>query len=336
MSKSSRSNSPALNRRDLLRLSTVAGVGAVLPTYGALANVKGGSAEVPAGTCSTPSSAIATTQYGKVRGYVEDGVLTFKGVPYGAPTSGENRWLPAKAPTPWDGEYPALIYGANCPQRLHDWVSEQSFLFQWTDGWQSEDMEMTVETNQIDNNVIWNVRNAEPGTPGQRGCAGSGIFDNATDKLIVAQNLIGRCDNSALFAITRPDRRGSGTGTGNIISNNIFAKCDRSAIVFLNPGNEANGNVYVDMDLDSVESRGQSVGSSDAELLDDLRDLVGRKSAGSLERHHPFRRVQLARRRHSGRCNWQGATRLKESMRDTADVPELEEDSSARPGGSRQ
>jgi para-nitrobenzyl esterase len=33
-----------------------------------------------------------------------------------------------------------LIYGANCPQRLHDWVSEQSFLFQWTDGWQSEDM----------------------------------------------------------------------------------------------------------------------------------------------------------------------------------------------------
>ena len=104
MSTSSRSNGPALNRRDLLRLSTVAGVGAVLPTYGAFANVKGGSAEVPAGTCSTPRSAIATTQYGKVRGYVEDGVLTFKGVPYGAPTGGENRWLPAKAPTPWDGD----------------------------------------------------------------------------------------------------------------------------------------------------------------------------------------------------------------------------------------
>ncbi len=97
-------------------------------------------------------------------------------------------------------------------------------------------MEMNTETNQIDNNVIWDVRNAEPGTPGQRGCAGSGIFDNATDKLIIAQNLIGRCDNSGLFAITRPDRRGSGTGTGNVISNNIFAKCDTSAIVILNPG----------------------------------------------------------------------------------------------------
>ena len=101
--------------------------------------------------------------------------------------------------------------------------------------------------NQIDNNIIWNVRNAEPGTPGQRGCAGSGIFDNASDKLIIAQNLIGRCDNSGIFAITRPDRRGSGTATDNNISNNIFAKCDKSAIVFLNPKNEAEGNVYVDM-----------------------------------------------------------------------------------------
>ena len=126
-------------------------------------------------------------------------------------------------------------------------------------------MEMTIETNQIDNNVIWNVRNAEPGTPGQRGCAGSGIFDNATDKLIVAQNLIGRCDNSALFAITRPDRRGSGTGIGNVISNNIFAKCDKSAIVFLNPGNQADGNVYVGM-----PARFQGYGEGDAKQYVDL------------------------------------------------------------------
>src|SRR4030095_10164543 len=116
------------------------GVGAVMPTSDAFAQTKGEHTRALADTCTTPRSAVATTQYGKVRGYVEDGVLTFKGVPYGAPTGGENRWLPAKAPTPWDGEYPALIYGANCPQRLHDWVSEQTFLFQWTDGWQSEDM----------------------------------------------------------------------------------------------------------------------------------------------------------------------------------------------------
>jgi hypothetical protein len=126
-------------------------------------------------------------------------------------------------------------------------------------------MEMTTETNQIDNNVIWDVRNAEKGTPGQRGCAGSGIFDNATDKLIVAHNLIGRCDNSGLFAITRPDRRGSGTGTGNIVSNNIFAKCGTSAIVFLNPSNEADGNVYTGM-----PERFQGYGEGDAKQYVDL------------------------------------------------------------------
>ena len=126
-------------------------------------------------------------------------------------------------------------------------------------------MEMNTQTNQIDNNVIWDVRNAEPGTPGQRGCAGSGIFDNATDKLIVAHNLIGRCDNSALFAITRPDRRGSGTGTGNVVSNNIFAKCDKSAIVFLNPGNEADGNFYVGM-----PAQFQGYGEGDAKQYVDL------------------------------------------------------------------
>jgi len=111
-------------------------------------------------------------------------------------------------------------------------------------------MEMNTAQNSIDNNIIWDVRNAEPGTPGQRGCAGSGIFDNASDNLIIAQNLIGRCDNSGIFAIVRPDRANSGTAKGNDVANNIFAKCGKSAIVFLNPNNKADGNVYVDMPKD--------------------------------------------------------------------------------------
>jgi hypothetical protein len=108
-------------------------------------------------------------------------------------------------------------------------------------------MEMNIAQNQIDNNIIWDVRNAEPGTPGQRGCAGSGIFINATDKLIIAQNLIGRCDNSGIFAITRTDRARSGTASDNSIDNNIFADCGKSAIVFLNQNNQADGNLYVAM-----------------------------------------------------------------------------------------
>jgi len=111
-------------------------------------------------------------------------------------------------------------------------------------------MEMNTEQNQIDNNIIWDVRNAEPGTPGQRGCAGSGIFINASDKLMIAQNLIGRCDNSGIWAITRPDRARSGTAVDNKIENNIFAKCGKSGIVFLNAKNEADGNLYVDLPND--------------------------------------------------------------------------------------
>jgi para-nitrobenzyl esterase len=125
----------------MLCLSATAGVGAALP--GPARAFQGAESVAPkptGGTCSTPRTAVANTQHGKVRGYVDDGVFTFKGVPYGADTGGENRWLPAAPPKPWDGEYPALTYGANCPQRLHDWSSEQTFLQQWTDGWQSENM----------------------------------------------------------------------------------------------------------------------------------------------------------------------------------------------------
>jgi hypothetical protein len=107
--------------------------------------------------------------------------------------------------------------------------------------------EMTRQQNLVDNNIVWDVRNAEPGTPGQRGCAGSGIFINASENLIVTQNLIGRCDNSGIFAILRPDRKNSGMASDNTIANNIFAKCGKSAIVFINPNNKADGNVYVAM-----------------------------------------------------------------------------------------
>ncbi len=108
-------------------------------------------------------------------------------------------------------------------------------------------MEVNLQHDQIDNNIIWDVRNAEPGTPGQRGCAGSGIFINANNKVTIANNLIGRCDNSGIYMIIRPDRAGTGAAIENKVYNNIFTKCDRSAIVFLNPNNEADGNVFSDV-----------------------------------------------------------------------------------------
>src|SRR5437660_2442379 len=121
-------NPTILSRRNALLLAATASVGA---TGERLAfgsdSVKTGVHQEP-GSCSTPRSAVAKTQYGKVRGFLAGDVLTFKGIPYGQNTGGENRWLPAKPPK-WDGEYPALIYGANSPQRLHDYTAMgQSFI----------------------------------------------------------------------------------------------------------------------------------------------------------------------------------------------------------------
>src|ERR1022692_4242382 len=141
MSKSNSENTTTLNRRQALLLPATAGMGIALARPArALDSTKIAAHQEP-GNCTTPRSAVANRKYGKVRGVLDGGVFTFKGIPYGQDTSGENRWLPAKPPKPWEGEYPALIYGANCPQRLHDYTGiEQSFLQDWDDGYMSEDM----------------------------------------------------------------------------------------------------------------------------------------------------------------------------------------------------
>ena len=144
-------NRTSMNRRQALLLPATAGLGAALAHTAKASDSTKTAAHQETGNCSTPRSAVAKTQYGKVRGYVDAGVFTFKGIPYGQDTGGENRWLPAKPPKPWDGEYPALIYGANCPQRLHDFTGiEQSFLQDWDDGYMSEDMlKLNVWTSSL-------------------------------------------------------------------------------------------------------------------------------------------------------------------------------------------
>src|SRR5690348_1036621 len=130
-----------LTRREALILSSTAGVGMAATDFAAASDSVKTAAHQGPGNLTTPRSAIAKTQYGKVRGYLDGGVFTFKGIPYGQTTAGENRWLPAKPPTPWTDEYPALVYGANCPQNTHPWTSiEQTFIQDWDDGWMSEDM----------------------------------------------------------------------------------------------------------------------------------------------------------------------------------------------------
>jgi para-nitrobenzyl esterase len=78
------------------------------------------------------SAPIARTRHGRVRGAASDGVLSFKGVRYGAPT---RRFQASERPRTWRGVADALLFGAACPQRgvANEAQSEDClFLNVWT------------------------------------------------------------------------------------------------------------------------------------------------------------------------------------------------------------
>ncbi len=58
------------------------------------------------------------TDCGKLRGTIVDTIKVFKGVPYGAPTNGSNRFRPPRKPEAWSGVRDALEYGDSSPQPL--------------------------------------------------------------------------------------------------------------------------------------------------------------------------------------------------------------------------
>lgn len=96
--------------------------------------------------------AIVATTYGKVAGYIHNGIYTFKGIPYGDTTAGENRFMPPKKAKPWTGVRSARQYGYVCPQRARTgWANdEEAFLFTWDDGIPSEDcLRLNIWTPKI-------------------------------------------------------------------------------------------------------------------------------------------------------------------------------------------
>jgi para-nitrobenzyl esterase len=90
------------NRRTFLKQTSLL---AVAPAIADLARAQ-----------NNPNFVIAETAFGKIRGEEVQGVKIFKGVPYGASTAGQNRFMPPMDPMPWSGVRDTLHYGPSTPQ----------------------------------------------------------------------------------------------------------------------------------------------------------------------------------------------------------------------------
>lgn len=75
---------------------------------------------------AAPADVTAETVAGRIRGLIQGEVLAFKGVPYGAPTGGANRFKPPQKPTPWTGVRDAVAFGDLCPQPNFPIIPEEA------------------------------------------------------------------------------------------------------------------------------------------------------------------------------------------------------------------
>ena len=80
---------------------------------------------------------VTQTTSGKVAGYIDDGIFTYKGIPYAK----AERFMPPVPADSWDGIRSCRAYGPTCPQgKRTGWYNdEMAFSFSWDDGFADED-----------------------------------------------------------------------------------------------------------------------------------------------------------------------------------------------------
>lgn len=106
--------------------------------------------------------AVANTEYGKVRGFILRGIHNFLGIPYGADTSGKNRFMPPQKPESWAEVRPALWWGNTAPQIMDKRYANTyaSFVDHWNYDDVSEDcLKINIWTPGLDSKkrpvIVW-------------------------------------------------------------------------------------------------------------------------------------------------------------------------------------
>ena len=86
---------------------------------------------------ASSSTAVVSTDKGKVAGYILDGVTVYKGIPYAR----AERFMPAEPVEKWEGIRSCRQYGPVCPQPdRQGWLNDEiAFAFNWDDGFAMED-----------------------------------------------------------------------------------------------------------------------------------------------------------------------------------------------------
>lgn len=157
-----------MQRRDLIRAASTAGAIGLMPAaaFAAQENAMQPSSDAPAIDMARIDTdgekTTARTTAGPIRGYRQGGVTMFKGVPYGAPTGGANRFYPPRPPQAWGEVRSCLHYGPIAPQdkgsgRFHD---EEAFIFRWNDAVEDEDcLRLNVWSSSLDDGrrpvLVW-------------------------------------------------------------------------------------------------------------------------------------------------------------------------------------
>lgn len=153
------------SRRDIMKtlaFATMAG-GFATESGAILANAQYPKISSATGDSISASSSgpYVETEYGRIRGCIRNGIHTFKGIPYGADTSGANRFMPPRKPDAWTGIRSCLYHGSICPQPMTSFTDhEYSWLFSFIFSTQDEDcLHLNLWTPGLDNRkrpvMVW-------------------------------------------------------------------------------------------------------------------------------------------------------------------------------------